>query len=198
MVKRGTQVMSELVRIDDLDRQILELLHVDARMPSSRVAECLDVTDRTVRNRIDKLLQSGLARIALLLNQEAAGYPIVGLIYIEVEVGRSEEVALSLVDQDLVNYVATNIGDWDIVVQVYARSSEELYDWVQTTIGKTEGVRRVRTNIHPRLYKRPADWFPASLRSGRGDDRDEAVGRARPRRVSRLNGLLPVGEGVPE
>jgi len=165
----GEQDMVDAIRIDDLDRQILELLHVDARMPSSRIAERLHVTDRTVRNRIDKLLQSGLARFGLLINQEAAGYPVVGIVHVEVESGRLDQVARKLAGDDSVSHVATCIAAWDLTAQIYARSNEEMHEWVNHTFAGIEGVRRVRTSIHPRIYKRPADWLPASLRRSQGE-----------------------------
>ena len=179
--------MSDVIKVDDLDRQILELLHLDARMPSSRIAEQLHVTDRTVRNRIDKLLQSGLARIGLLLNQEVAGYPVVAIIQVEVACGRADEIARRLAEEDSVNYVAAAIADWDLLIQVYARTNDDLHDWVNTTFAAIEGVRRTRTTIHPRLYKRPADWFPASLRSN-GNERSERSTRTL---VGEIDGVPP-------
>ena len=152
--------MSPVVETDHLDRAILRLLHIDARMPSSRIAKCLDVTDRTVRNRIDKILESGLARIGLLVDQEAAGFPVVGMLHIDVEPGRADPVARTLAADKLVNFVALTLSEWDLSIQVYAQSNAEMLDWINDQVSKIDGVRNVRASIHPRLYKRPADWFP--------------------------------------
>lgn len=152
---------TKFVETDELDRQILALLHSDARTSSSRIAEQLQVTDRTIRNRIEKFLSNGLAQIGLLVDQQAAGYPVTGLIHIDVEVGESHQVAQTLAKERVVNYVATCLGEWDVTVQVYFHSNAELRDWVDTTVGEIEGVRGVKISILPRIYKRPTDWFPS-------------------------------------
>lgn len=85
--------MTKVIETDELDHQILTLLHTDARMPSSRMANQLEVTDRTVRNRIEKILASGLAKIGLLADQESAGYPVIALIHIDTEAGMADQVA---------------------------------------------------------------------------------------------------------
>lgn len=149
--------------LDKVDKKILQLLHHDARMPTTRMAGEVGVTDRTVRNRIDKLLESGSARIGLMLNPERIGYPIVALVFIEVETGRADEVAKRLTRNNAVNFVAASTGDMDIVAQLYSHSNDELYEVVQNDIGKIDGVRRTRTNVLPRIYMRPADWFPWEL-----------------------------------
>lgn len=154
--------MTTFVETDELDRAILRLLHTDARMPSSRIAKYLDVTDRTVRNRIDKILDGGLVRIGLLVDPEAAGFPIIGMLHIDVEGGAAEQVAQTLSDDDRVNFVALSISDWDVSIQMYARSHVEMLDWVNNHVACLDGVRHVRSAIHPRIYKRPADWFPPS------------------------------------
>lgn len=161
--------MGRVSKLDETDRQILELLHQDARMPTTRMAERVGVTDRTIRNRIDRLLESGIARIGLLLHAERIGYPIVALVFVEVETGRADEVARELVSYDAVNFVAASTGDMDIVVQVCSRTNEELYTVVQHQIGRIPGVRRTRTNVLPRVFKRPPDWFPNQIRMDHSD-----------------------------
>jgi Lrp/AsnC family transcriptional regulator for asnA, asnC and gidA len=161
--------VARVSKLDETDRQILELLHQDARMATTRMADRVGVTDRTIRNRIDRLLESGIARIGLLLHAERIGYPIVALVFIEVETGRADEVAEELVAYDAVDFVAASTGDMDIVAQICSRTNEELYSIVQHEIGRIPGVRRTRTNVLPRVFKRPADWFPSELRSGRSE-----------------------------
>lgn len=152
------------VPLDDVDRQILERLHEDARTASSQIAQFLRVSDRTVRNRIEKLVARGLIRIGLLLDPETAGFPIVALVFIEVETGHLDEAVQHIIAHDMISYVASAAGDFDIVAQVYSPTNDQLFDLVQYVIARFPGVRRTNTTILPRVYKRPADWFPSSLR----------------------------------
>ncbi len=61
--------------IDDLDRNIIYALQQDARHTSaSEIAESLDVSARTVRNRITKLEEAGvIAGYDVDVDYEAAG-----------------------------------------------------------------------------------------------------------------------------
>ena len=48
--------------IDDVDRAILYQLQVDARQPITELAEYADVSDNTVRNRMEKLEERGIVQ----------------------------------------------------------------------------------------------------------------------------------------
>lgn len=62
------------VTIDTLDLRVLHALQVDGRAPFSRIAEVLDVSDRTVARRFARLRASGLARVAGVVDGERTGY----------------------------------------------------------------------------------------------------------------------------
>jgi Lrp/AsnC family transcriptional regulator, regulator for asnA, asnC and gidA len=163
-------------KVDDLDRQILELLHEDPRIPSTQVARLVGVTDRTVRNHIDKMIEMGLLRIGLLIDQQTAGYPVVALVFFEVQPGRANEIANIIAANNYVSFVATSTGDADIVAQVYVQTNKELHELVQNIFGRIDGVRRTRTNILPSIFKRPASWFPDDLRISNHDRNASAIG----------------------
>jgi len=63
--------------IDDVDRSILHQLQLDARQTDTEIAEKVDVTSTTVRNRLDKLEDQGVIRgYQPEINYEQAGYPL--------------------------------------------------------------------------------------------------------------------------
>ena len=63
--------------IDDVDRSILHQLQLDARQTDTEIAEKVDVTSTTVRNRLDKLEDQGVIRgYHPEINYEQAGYPL--------------------------------------------------------------------------------------------------------------------------
>ncbi|GCF14849.1 transcriptional regulator [Haloarcula mannanilytica] len=81
--------------IDDLDRNIIYALQQDARHTSaSAIAESLDVSARTVRNRISKLEESGvIAGYDVDVDYEAAGYQLHTLIVCTAPIHEREEIA---------------------------------------------------------------------------------------------------------
>ena len=48
---------------DDLNRAIITMLQRDGRMPFSEIAERLDVSEGTIRNRVAAMKQAGMLRI---------------------------------------------------------------------------------------------------------------------------------------
>jgi len=63
--------------LDDVDRRILHQLQVNARQTDTEIAEKVDVTSTTVRNRLDKLEDEGVIQgYRPEINYEHAGYPL--------------------------------------------------------------------------------------------------------------------------
>lgn len=63
--------------LDDVDRSISHQLQLDARQTDTEIAEKVDVTSTTVRNRLDKLEEKGVIRgYHPEINYEQAGYPL--------------------------------------------------------------------------------------------------------------------------
>jgi len=88
--------------IDDLDRQIIHALQRDARHTSaSEIAESLDVSARTVRNRITNLEDDGVIRgYDVDVDYEAAGYQLHTLIVCTAPIHEREEIATRALDVD--------------------------------------------------------------------------------------------------
>ncbi len=59
--------------LDLLDRQLLHALQLDARAPFSRIAEVLEVSDRTVARRYGRLRSTGAVRIAVAFASHRTG-----------------------------------------------------------------------------------------------------------------------------
>ncbi|MFC7019273.1 MULTISPECIES: Lrp/AsnC family transcriptional regulator [Haloarcula] len=86
--------------IDDLDRRIIYALQEDARHTSaSEIAESLEVSARTVRNRIAKLEEASVIRgYDVDVDYEAAGYQLHTLIVCTAPIHEREEIARRALD----------------------------------------------------------------------------------------------------
>ncbi|HUQ59963.1 Lrp/AsnC family transcriptional regulator [Lentzea sp.] len=60
--------------LDTLDLQLLHALQLDGRAPFSKIADVLDVADRTVARRFARLRGTGAARVTGALNSRRAGH----------------------------------------------------------------------------------------------------------------------------
>ncbi|MCX7623971.1 MAG: Lrp/AsnC family transcriptional regulator [Thermomicrobium sp.] len=144
--------------IDELDRQIIRLLQEDSRMPSAEIARRLGVAERTVRARINRLVQDGVIKLVAILNPSALGYDVTADIFLEVEPGRLEEVAHQLVQMEEVAYVGLTTGDRDISIQVFVPSVDALYRFITEKLQRIPGVVGTTTYVVPRVLKWLHNW----------------------------------------
>lgn len=150
--------------IDDIDRAIITCLQEDSRRPSAEIARSLGLAERTVRARIDRLVQDEVVHLAAIVNPRALGYSVTADVFLEVELGRVEEVANQVSTVEEVCYVGLTTGDRDISLQVHAPSVDALYDFVSHKLNQIPGVLRSKTFVIPRVSKQLPDWrLPRNL-----------------------------------
>lgn len=51
-----------MIKLDEVDKKIMELLRNDSRTPYTNMAQALDISEGTVRRRIQNLVQSGMIK----------------------------------------------------------------------------------------------------------------------------------------
>lgn len=155
-------------RLDAIDRAIVSLLVEDGRMSAAAITRRIGhVSERAVRYRVERLIRSGVLRVAAVVDPASVGYPVIGDVLVDVAPGRLQEVAARIVDLENVSYVAGSVGDGDLSVQICARDTEELLRLVNEVIGKVEGVTRARTVMVPWKLKDVYQWdIPPEDRDG--------------------------------
>lgn len=146
-------------RLDETDRKIIDCLLTDGRMSSTEIARRLGpVSERTVRYRIDRLVDRGVIQIGAIVNPRAVGYSVTADIWIEVAPDRLRDVADSLAQLPEVSYVAYSTGERDLSVQAYARDNEDLHAFVSDVVGRIPGVTRTSTMLVPLKVKDVHQW----------------------------------------
>jgi Lrp/AsnC family transcriptional regulator for asnA, asnC and gidA len=146
-------------KIDRVDQAIARLLSENGRMSSAKIARHIgNVSERSVRYRIDRLIQDGVIRVSTVVNPKILGFTVTADIFIEVEPGHVLDVARTLAEFECVSYVACSTGDRDVSIQVFARDNEELYRFVTEVVGNVPWVRKTNTVLLPMVLKDVYDW----------------------------------------
>lgn len=159
--------------IDDIDHAIITCLQGDSRTPSAEIARRVGVAERTVRARIDRLIQDEVIRLVALVSPQALGYTVTADVFLEVELGRVQQVAEHVSTFPEVAYVGLTTGDRDISLQLYAKSVDSLYSIVTERLNRIPGVLRARTFVIPRIIKSIDDWSIPVLPLGTDGTPDE-------------------------
>ena len=144
---------------DKIDIKIVNLLLEDGRMPASEIARRLgDISERAVRYRIDRMVNEGVIRISAVARPQAFGLTTIADIWMEVESDSILEVARKMVEFDNVSYVACGIGESDVSIQIVAKDTAEIYQFVTEVVRKVPGVRKTTTSIVPLILKDVYQW----------------------------------------
>ncbi|MFO1469151.1 MAG: Lrp/AsnC family transcriptional regulator [Steroidobacteraceae bacterium] len=133
--------------MDDIDRQLLALLRVNARATIASLAKHLKVARGTVQNRIARLERSGtIVGYSVRLQPQADANRIAALMTIEVAGTHLERVLRTLRGDPQVHTLHTTNGRWDLVAEISADSLAAL-DQVISRIRRIEGVARSETSL---------------------------------------------------
>jgi Lrp/AsnC family transcriptional regulator for asnA, asnC and gidA len=146
-------------RIDQVDQAIVHLLIQDGRMPGTEIARRVgDIPPRSVRDRIQALIEHGVIRVSAIVDPETVGFSVRADVFVEVESKHLLEVAQRLAQLEETSYVACSIGGPDLSIQIYARDNKELYRFVTQVIHEIPGVTRTVTTLVPLVLKDVYDW----------------------------------------
>ena len=165
--------------IDDLDLAIVEAMAKNARMSPADIAAAIgNVSERTVRNRLNALIER-----RLLFFPTIADLSVRRGIYMDVaidtESGLMTSVADSLVDFPQVEWVAYGGGEHDVYCSLLVFDQVSALQAVEE-IHRIPGVTGVKVTTHLAVIKshgfrlRAADELRAKLDRRSGTASDEA------------------------
>ncbi len=134
------------IKLDDLDRRLIALLMDDASRTKVSLARELDVSDVTVRNRIERLVNEEIMQVVAIVDPTKIGQHIRIISGLEVELDRIREIAEAIAALEETMYVGYATGEHDIMFTAALNSEEELFHFLTETVSSIPGVRRIQTN----------------------------------------------------
>ena len=107
--------------MDETDIRILNLLRENSRKKNTDIARDVDLTERAVRARIEKLTREGVIRKFTI---ETSPVGVEGIVLIDTNVGRTPAVKEKA--RQLSDSVFECSGEFDVAVRLRADSLDEL------------------------------------------------------------------------
>ncbi|KAA9157333.1 Lrp/AsnC family transcriptional regulator [Amycolatopsis acidicola] len=148
--------MQDKVRLDELDRLLVNALQVSPRASWTQVASVLGVDAVTVARRWERLRESGTAWVTAYVGRPGWTGP---LALVEIEsAGNSLAVARRLVDDPECATIDITSGGRDLLLTVTAPDNTSLTDYLLHRLGSLEHARSVRTHIVTRVIAEGARW----------------------------------------
>jgi DNA-binding Lrp family transcriptional regulator len=142
--------------IDDVDRAILSELSGDGRMPFQTVAHALSVSEAQVRQRVNRMIESGAAQILALTDAASLGFRTSAWLSIKAGPGASvTELAKRIAQVPSITYVAITAGRFDIFAEAVCVDEDDLLVLLDEQLRPLAGVGRVEASVFLDLrYKR--------------------------------------------
>ena len=149
-----TPNQSNLHTLDELDFAILSHLREDGRKSFTELANALDVSVGTVRNRYAALVENKVLQVYGRVNPQQVGFVAYAHILVSVRPShRIDPILKEFAEYPEVAFLAVTTGEYDIVFDVMCRDSEHLSELIQERVQKTEGVNYTTTNIYLKVLK---------------------------------------------
>ncbi|MFN5783656.1 MAG: Lrp/AsnC family transcriptional regulator [Novosphingobium sp.] len=159
-------------QLDDLDRQLIEVLARDARVSNRKIAVDLGVTEGTVRGRIKRLQQDGLISFTAITSFGLADSARMAFIGVQAEVSDVREVARKIADLAQVNAVMLTMGRFNILAICLFNSLDHLHEVASDKILAIPGVHHVETSIAVKTLKYNARVVRITEVQSASDDAD--------------------------
>lgn len=129
-------------KIDDLDRQILNIITKNARIPFKDIAEDCEVSRAAIHQRVQRLIDTGvIVGSGYHVNPKTLGYQTCTYIGIKLEKGSMYATVVPELEKipEVVECHFTT-GPYTMMVKLYAKDNEDLMDLLNGKIQSIKGV----------------------------------------------------------
>ena len=158
----------ESIKIDEIDKKILNLLNEDGRVSYRKIARELDISVGTVHNRVDKFTKTGIIKkFVPLLDHSKVGYKLTTVIGVKVKGGvlRNWENKTAYHKNVLGIYDVT--GEFDAILIAKFKDTSELDAFIKGLL-KEPDVQRTYTQTVLNIVKE--DLGSSEILNGENED----------------------------
>ena len=145
-------------QIDALDRQIIRALQENGRKSNVDIAREVDVTEATIRKRLDRLLSQEVIHITAAPNLARVGMDTGALIALQVDLTYIGQIAEQLADLPHVRSVCYTTGEYDLFLEVALSSDQDLLHFLTGDIARIPGIRKTSTFHIMKRIKEEHQW----------------------------------------
>jgi Lrp/AsnC family transcriptional regulator for asnA, asnC and gidA len=142
--------------LDDTDRAIIEQLQTDGRIPFTRLGASVGLSEAAVRQRVQRLMDSGALQVVGVTNPLALGMRRMAMIGVHTE-GPTDDIAKTLQAMPDIDYLVITAGSFDLMCEVVVADDGQLLD-LTNRIRNVEGVVSTETFIYLDLVKQTFAW----------------------------------------
>jgi Lrp/AsnC family transcriptional regulator, regulator for asnA, asnC and gidA len=143
--------------LDQINKDIVEQLQQDGRRSYATLAKAVGLSEPAVRQRVQKLLDTGVMQIVAVTDPLMLGFARQAMIGIRAD-GDLRGIADQLAALDEIDYVVICTGSFDLLVELVVSDDEQLLDILNDDIRAIPGVRDTEVFVYLKLVKQTYTW----------------------------------------
>jgi Lrp/AsnC family transcriptional regulator, regulator for asnA, asnC and gidA len=143
--------------LDDVNKRIIEQLQRDGRMSYSGLAKVVGLSEAAVRQRVQRLLDTGVMQIVAVTDPLTLGFARQVMVGVKVA-GDMRSVAEALAAIPEVDYVVICAGGYDLLAELVCTDDEHLLTLLNDQIRAIAGVVETETFVYLKLAKQTYAW----------------------------------------
>jgi DNA-binding Lrp family transcriptional regulator len=155
--------MSSTEDFDTLDTQLAAALQVNGRASWGLIAKALDVPERTVARRGQRLLDSGAVRVSTYLDTSIIGRAQPLIIHLDTKPGQAMQVARILAARADASSVSVLESSAEIVCELVPRTFEDSARLLIDELPAIDGIVSLRVGTVLKLFRSGYDWAAIPL-----------------------------------
>jgi Lrp/AsnC family transcriptional regulator for asnA, asnC and gidA len=134
-----------VMNLDAVDKAIIKQLQDNGRITNKRIAEILNLSEGTIRNRIRRLTESNILKIKGLINPEVEKEKQLVYVMIKLSGNRNSlDVARKVAALEPIKSVSIIAGRYDLVAEIFIES-HTLIEFLNTELAKIDSILTVES-----------------------------------------------------
>lgn len=134
--------------LDEMDKKIIRELQENGKITYKEIAQKLGVSDGMVRFRTDRLIKNKILKISASVNPMYFDNSVAALVGINLEKRDHKAIMTKIVQIPGVRSVCNLTGRYDLMVEVFLESREELRKFLMEDLVDIGGVKFSETFIY--------------------------------------------------
>jgi Lrp/AsnC family transcriptional regulator for asnA, asnC and gidA len=139
------------VRLDATDHLIIEQLQRDGRLPYTKLASAVGLSEAAARQRVPRLIDTGVIQVVAVTNPLMVGRKRMALIGVRAS-GPTETIAEQLRNIEEIEYLVVAAGAMDFLAEVVVHDESELLR-VTNLVRNIPGVISTETYVYLDIAK---------------------------------------------
>lgn len=146
--------MVQKMKLDEIDKRILELLTQNGRMSYVDIGRELNLSRVSIRERVNQLIeQDVIEKFSVVINSEKVGKAVSAFFEVDCEPSSLVKVAETLANNPCVSSCYQMTGPSTLHMHVLVEDFSKLENFINEELYSLDGITRVESHILLRRFK---------------------------------------------